>query len=157
VKRCSGCHEIKAFTEFHKNRARRDGLQGYCKPCRAVIDRAEYERTRGQRTPQRAWERGRAAWFLSLKTGWPCTDCGRFFPPQVMQWDHLPGTQKLGDVSTFKGRSREEVLAEIAKCQLVCANCHAVRTFERAGWATSWSVSEKLVPYRVFSLERAIA
>jgi hypothetical protein len=74
-----------------------------------------------------------------------------------MQWDHLPGTQKLGDVSTFKGRSREEVLAEIAKCQLVCANCHAVRTFERAGWAKSWSVSENLVPYRVFSLERAIA
>jgi len=148
---------MKPFTEFHKNSARRDGFQGYCKPCRAAIDHAEYERSRGKPRPQRIWERGRAAWLLSLKVGRPCTDCGRIFPPQVMQWDHLPGTDKLGDVSTFKGRSRMDVLAEIAKCQLVCANCHGIRTFDRAGWATSWSVSEKSELYRAFSLERATA
>ncbi|HEY6203116.1 MAG TPA: hypothetical protein VI056_08730 [Candidatus Limnocylindria bacterium] len=122
-----------------------------------MIDHLEYERSRGQRRPQRMWERGRAAWLLGLKVGQPCTDCGRSFPPQVMQWDHLPGTDKLGDVSTFKGRSRADVLAEIAKCQLVCANCHAIRTFERAGWATSWAIGEKAALYRVCSLERAIA
>jgi hypothetical protein len=52
-----------------------------------------------------------------------------------MQWDHLPGTSKLGNISTdLRGRSREEILEEIAKCELVCANCHAIRTFQRAGW-----------------------
>jgi hypothetical protein len=157
VKRCSRCRETKPYSGFHKNSARRDGFQNYCKSCRVVVDHDEYQRTRGQKPPQRLWERGRAEWLLSLKAGHPCTDCGRVYRPQVMQWDHLPGTEKLGDVSTFKGRSRQEVLAEIGKCQLVCANCHAIRTFERAGWATSWSASEKSAVYRVFSHERATA
>jgi hypothetical protein len=52
-----------------------------------------------------------------------------------MQWDHLPGFPKLGNISTdFRWRSRQEILDEIAKCELVCANCHAIRTYERAGW-----------------------
>jgi hypothetical protein len=56
-----------------------------------------------------------------------------------MQWDHRPGFEKLGDISAdFWGRSREDVLAEIAKCDLVCANCHTIRTFNRSGWATWW-------------------
>jgi hypothetical protein len=52
-----------------------------------------------------------------------------------MQWDHLPGAPKLGDISSgLRSFSREEVLQEIAKCELVCANCHAIRTFRREGW-----------------------
>jgi hypothetical protein len=51
-----------------------------------------------------------------------------------MQWDHLPGTEKaanLGDLARRGNRAR--VLDEIAKCELVCANCHAMRTFSRRG------------------------
>lgn len=91
----------------------------------------------GQR--RRMSERGRTEWLLSLKANRPCTDCGRMYPPQVMQWDHVPGTLKLGNISTdFGGRSREDILKEIAKFELVCANCHTIRTFQRAGWG-SWS------------------
>jgi len=61
------------------------------------------------------------------------------YPHQVMQWDHRPGFEKLGDLSAdFWGHTREEILAEIAKCDLVCANCHAIRTFSRSGWALKW-------------------
>ena len=107
-------------------------MQTYCKPCRALIDHARYERLRGTRVPIRTWERGRAEWLLSLKRGRPCTDCGRLFPPQVLQWDHLPGVAKLGEIST--GLRGDDILNEIAKCELVCTNCHAIRTFQRAGW-----------------------
>ena len=31
------------------------------------------------------------------------------------------------------GFRRETILDEIRKCELVCANCHAVRTFNRYG------------------------
>jgi hypothetical protein len=142
MKRCPRCGETKALSEFHRTKARRDGLQVYCKRCRAVIDHRRYERLRGMQVPTRVWERGRAEWLLSLKDGRPCTDCGRVFPPEVMQWDHLPGVLKLGNISTdLRGRSRDEVLQEIAKCELVCANCHAIRTFARAGWG-NWSVSD---------------
>jgi len=138
MKRCPRCGETKPLSEFYKSRLRRDGVQPYCKACRALIDHDRYERLRGIRVPTRTWERKRAEWLLSLKRGRPCTDCGQVFPPQVMQWDHLPGTPKLGNISTdFRGRSRGEILEEIAKCELVCTNCHTIRTFQRAGWATS--------------------
>ena len=143
MKRCPRCGETKPYSEFHRSRRRRDGLQSICKSCRAVIDHERYERrcggTRGRR---QLWERGRRDWLLGLKAGRPCTDCARFFPPQVLQWDHLPGHPKLGDISTLNTLSRLEVLAEVAKCELVCANCHAIRTFERAGWALSWTDGE---------------
>ena len=67
-----------------------------------------------------------------------------------MQWDHLPGAEKLGDISTgLKWLSRAQVLEEIAKCEIVCANCHAMRTFERNGWAITWSLQEERAVYVV--------
>ena len=47
-----------------------------------------------------------------------------------MHWDHLPGHEKSATLGYLaKCGNRERVLEEIAKCELVCANCHAVRTF----------------------------
>ena len=69
----------------------------------------------------------------SLKRDIPCTDCDETFPAYVMQWDHLPGREKVDDVGSMVGRRRRDViLAEIAKCELVCANCHVMRTVARA-------------------------
>jgi hypothetical protein len=141
MKRCPRCGIAKALTEFNKNRGRRDGVHSICRECRKTYEHERYERAQGRRMPIRTQrsERGRTAWLRSLKEGKPCTDCGRVFPHQVLQWDHRPGFEKLGDISAdFWGRSREEVLTEIAKCDLVCANCHAIRTFTRSGWALRW-------------------
>ena len=66
-----------------------------------------------------------------LKTDKPCADCGRVFPPEAMEWDHRPGTVKLFEVSMMAGRTPKLILEEIAKCDLVCANDHAIRTRAR--------------------------
>lgn len=67
-----------------------------------------------------------------FKTGKPCLDCGRGFPPEAMHWDHRPGTEKLGEVSTIgRRRSIAMLMDELNKCDLVCANCHAIRTYAR--------------------------
>lgn len=59
----------------------------------------------------------------------PCADCGQTFPPVCMDFDHLGGKDfNIGSAST---RSLETVLAEIAKCEVVCANCHRIRTADR--------------------------
>ena len=72
------------------------------------------------------------AWMRELKSSRPCTDCGGWFHPAAMTFDHLPGTTKRSEISTllYSGY-RQVLLDEIAKCELVCANCHAVRTFLR--------------------------
>lgn len=63
----------------------------------------------------------------------PCADCFMIFPYYVMQFDHRPGEVKCFDVScSWKvGAGIKRVSAEIAKCDLVCANCHAERTNSR--------------------------
>lgn len=67
----------------------------------------------------------------------PCTDCG-LVEPEIMQFDHVPGRGKklfsLGAaLSGGKGNywSRDQILAEIAKCDIVCPNCHARRGVRR--------------------------
>lgn len=62
----------------------------------------------------------------------PCADCGIKYPPHVMQFDHLDGVQKRFVISDIGARSIENLRAEIAKCEVVCANCHAERTWQRA-------------------------
>lgn len=69
------------------------------------------------------------AWVRSLKDK-PCQDCGDQFPPCCMDFDHVRG-EKITTVTRLInfGYSREAILAEIAKCDLVCANCHRIRHF----------------------------
>jgi hypothetical protein len=66
----------------------------------------------------------------------PCADCGGEFPYYVMDFDHRDGEVKLFDVSKgMLSLGRAKVLAEIAKCDIICANCHRIRTAARGGWA----------------------
>lgn len=60
----------------------------------------------------------------------PCTDCGGSFHFSAMDFDHTED-DKRKDVSKILKGSRDTLLAEIAKCELVCANCHRVRTWQR--------------------------
>lgn len=63
-----------------------------------------------------------------------CADCGHGYESWIMQFDHVPGRGKklfnLSSAATLS-KSIEEVSAEIGKCDVVCANCHADRTHER--------------------------
>lgn len=70
-------------------------------------------------------------YVTEAKIGKPCTDCAGTFPHYVLQWDHVP---ERGPKLFNLGRgdySLAKIEAEIAKCDLVCANCHAVRTWNR--------------------------
>lgn len=76
-----------------------------------------------------ARQRATISWLRELRDV-PCFDCGRRFPPHVMDFDHrVPSLKKFAlTCSRALLKSREELLLEIAKCDVVCANCHAIRT-----------------------------
>jgi hypothetical protein len=139
TKRCPRCATVKPRSAFAWSKGRSDGLQPYCRACRADLDHRKYEQEVGRvvlRRTRTSFANPRGAWLRSLKTGRPCTDCGRVFDPQVMQWDHLPGFEKIANLSgdAWAGTTEEQILSEIAKCELVCTNCHIIRTFKRNGW-----------------------
>jgi Zn-finger protein len=62
----------------------------------------------------------------------PCHDCGESYPTYVMDFHHRDRKTKIAKVSAmvYKG-SLKLLLEEIAKCDLVCANCHRERTFNK--------------------------
>lgn len=67
-------------------------------------------------------------WYNSLKNK-PCTDCNKIYEPSCMEWDHLFNKKK--QISAIKSYSKENILNEISKCELVCVYCHNIRTHNR--------------------------
>ncbi len=106
---CANCHRVRS-------KARKDALPR---------QQTKVQETWAQRVAFRAWQ----VWLAEQKTG-PCLDCGETFHSASMDFDHVRG-MKVANIAKMWFRPREIVLAEIAKCDLVCANCHAHRTYCR--------------------------
>ena len=118
MRRCSRCGEWKPVDEFSKRRG--DSRQSWCRVC------------------SREYQRGRPRLLLAkqllrkAKVG-SCADCGVLYPPYVMDFDHRPGERKVANITVLvkRGAPKAVLLAEMAKCDLVCANCHRERTYQR--------------------------
>lgn len=69
---------------------------------------------------------------LNELKGQPCADCGICYLPYVMDFDHVHG-DKIEEVCNLRRRlvRWERIIAEIEKCEVVCANCHRTRTYLR--------------------------
>ena len=133
MKTCRSCEGVKPFSDFQKNRHKKDGLQADCRPCRKVVDAESWRRNRDARQARKGQLRREIVEEVRrLKAETPCADCGGRFHSVSMQFDHRPGESKHADVATLcRNGARQATWREIAKCDIVCANCHAVRTYER--------------------------
>ena len=114
-----------------------------CANCHRLRTRATH-RERMSRQPlrdgsSRYLERKRARWqeharILDRLRDVPCVDCGLRFPPCAMDFDHRDPAMKRYCVTRMIGRAgTARILAEAAKCDIVCANCHRSRTLTRRG------------------------
>lgn len=61
----------------------------------------------------------------------PCTDCGGWFHPVQMDFDHRPDEIKKFTISAAYCLKFKTLYKEIQKCDIVCANCHRLRTYRR--------------------------
>lgn len=63
----------------------------------------------------------------------PCSDCRGFYDPICMDFDHIDPKTKVKDIARLSNTnvSLKRLLHEIGKCELVCSNCHRVRTKKR--------------------------
>ena len=76
----------------------------------------------------------RQAWLNIYKHAAGCADCGYRAHVEALDFDHIPerGAKvlNLSDAWTVRWETLE---AEIKKCEVVCSNCHRVRTLARLG------------------------
>lgn len=135
TKRCCRCRKKKPLTTDYFNRkvGTRDGFQGICRLCSASNSKFHYAanpavyKLRVKARRQAVLERVRNLKKLR------CSDCHRKYHPVCMDFDHRDPALKSGSVATLihRGTSFEKILKEIEKCDLVCSNCHRLRTFIR--------------------------
>lgn len=73
--------------------------------------------------------------IVDIKLTRGCIDCGYDAHPDALDFDHLPGADKKFDLSRCNHKTWEDISNEIAKCEVVCANCHRIRTQKRRDYA----------------------
>lgn len=132
---CTRCKTQKDLGLFVKDKNKPLGHSFCCKQCHNTEarrtfkeeypkDKEKYLRTRRD---YRDRERQKMKEFLSDKS---CMDCGNT-DWRVFEFDHRDPSIKefnIGDRLRTKG-SFESCAEEIAKCDIVCANCHKIRTY----------------------------
>jgi hypothetical protein len=115
---CTNCHRIRTWQRHQARPPAAPGASRY-------LDR--------KRTNWR-----RQATILDRCRAVPCSDCGERYPPCAMDFDHRDPSTKRAAVTGMIGRaSTQRLLDEIAKCDIVCANCHRLRTSRRRSAATA--------------------
>lgn len=97
------------------------------------VNRRYYQANKERQVARNKAYRARNWTFVKeIKEQTPCADCKVNYPHYVMDFDHI-GDDKVADISVLCARaaSLEKIQAEIDKCELVCSNCHRIRTFTR--------------------------
>lgn len=72
-----------------------------------------------------------ARYIRDIKEKSPCLDCGKFYPYYVMDFDHVRGQKHKNVMELIPSLSKKKIDEEIAKCEVVCSNCHRIRTHMR--------------------------
>jgi hypothetical protein len=132
LRTCRVCKEVKPLTEFPFRSRARQTRQWICLLCQRAYTKDWYRRNRKRQIAAARVRRVREANILQRRIrdylgDHPCVDCGES-DPDVLDFDHL--RDKRDNVSRLAhvAASWEVVLAEIAKCEVRCANCHRRRT-----------------------------
>lgn len=148
MKECRACKIEKPLDDFHRDKkVKKDGRVAVCRSC-ASLKQREYRRKNlanyreaEDRNKLRRVKELRARLFTYLE-GKSCVDCGYNAHVAPMQFDHVRGT-KFRDVGAMVSGaySWSRILEEIGKCDLVCANCHSIRTARQFGWYAGFESS----------------
>ena len=128
-KQCTKCKEVKDFTEFRKNKTKKDGHHHVCKQCMNAYWKKDYqENTEKYAGRNKARRDGWRTFFVSIKEGKECGECGETHPA-TLDYHHIDPTEKEFRVSkmwtqALNEKNKQKVLDEILKCVVLCANCH---------------------------------
>lgn len=104
---------------FYKSSHTPDGYRWLCKECD--------NRTRLKRL---AKKRNIAIdWLVEYLKDKKCVNekCGTS-DPRVLQFDHLRDKEYEVHYMVSRGFAVEEIQKEIEKCQILCANCHSIKS-----------------------------
>lgn len=126
TKICPQCKIEKNVKEFGKNKTRKDGYQHSCRKCRKIYIRNHYIKNK-----QSYLDRNKKIdikirkMITEIKIKSKCIECNENHPA-VLDFHHINEKEKKFTISQWKpkGKGLLQILKEIKKCEVLCANCH---------------------------------
>jgi hypothetical protein len=136
MKICSMCSKEKSLSEFNKKSGRKNH-QPYCRSCDNQKSREYYAANKEHHIKEiskrnKKYKKEIDDLIRDMKSSTKCADCNKKYHWFQMDFDHVRG-KKDRPISEMVGNKvgKDRILAEIDKCEIVCANCHRLRTFKR--------------------------
>ena len=134
--KCYRCGQVKGTDQFAWRRKAKGQRDSHCRPCRSAYGKEHYAKNRQRYIDQagdvkRRVTLERTCYLIEFFKSHPCVDCGEQ-DPVVLEFDHLRDKQFAIGPALSK-TSWKNILAEMKKCEVVCANCHRRRTARRRG------------------------
>jgi hypothetical protein len=130
---CPKCEQYKnPITEFNKKHGQ---PQSWCKECNRKRARQYYADNREEhiaeikRRNAKLLKRNQK-WLIKYLLRHPCVDCDEA-NILVLEFDHLRDKKEQLSKLIRRVVSVDRLKEEIAKCEVVCANCHRIRTSVR--------------------------
>ena len=137
MKTCTICKTEKPLKEFNKKLRSKDGKQPQCRDCGKERSRSYYYKNskkhisatvRRNRKVRNAYRQ----LILDYLRTHSCIDCGES-DPIVLDFDHVNGNKRCDVSRLIYNGTEKQIMNEIAKCVVRCANCHRRRTAKEHG------------------------
>jgi hypothetical protein len=129
MKVCSRCQHEKPLKDFPMRGSKR---RGTCRQCLRDFCRDYYRRNTSKFKARKVAERKRIrAWLNDYMSKQQCSECPER-RQACLDFHHRDPDEKafnIGQVNNI-GVSLEKLIEEIAKCIILCANCHRCRHFD---------------------------
>lgn len=131
---CKLCLTKDCFYPTHKNNPNKLGWT--CKDCHRVNENKrklsdDYIKRKNAQARDNHKCRVKKVFLYLLDH--PCVDCGETNPVKL-QFDHRDPSQKNEGIARLMSKSESKIWEEINKCDVRCANCHAIRTAQQFNW-----------------------
>jgi len=154
---CSQCKQNKLLEDYHKREDRKNGIMSHCKECEKNRNAGrknkliEYNRKYYLNNKEKVKQRSKIAgdekmeYITNIKCNTPCTDCGKNFEdnPECLDFDHIDDTTKKFNLSGARWHTWEEIEKELDKVEIVCSNCHRIRTKKSGQYKTNGAKGHK--------------
>jgi len=138
MKCCLKCNQNKTEADFSFKVTQSNKLQPWCKSCQKIYKDKHYQANRKKyiqknRTRVQLRKEILRSLFLTYLADHPCVDCGET-DPIVLEFDHVRG--KSATIATMRQKVKPwaDILQEIKRCDVRCANCHKRKTAIQFGW-----------------------
>ena len=131
MKQCSKCKTPKPRGDFYSNKATKGRLASWCKVCTNACALNGYKENKEQYLirSKKSYSKKKVH-YKDYKKGLKCQECGESRTPCLVFHHRNPDEKEFDIGASIGSKSMECIMKEIAKCDVLCANCHCILHYD---------------------------